>query len=95
MQSRFFEKVDAWRANPTTQPYPILVLLGDYIDRGRFGFDGVIRAALKLFLAAPDHVYILRGNHEYFLEFNGKVFSGVRPAESISALLDPVAQAAS
>ena len=63
-----------------------LVLLGDYIDRGHFSYQGVLRTILQLFLIAPDHVYVLRGNHEYYVELNGRVYGGVRPAEAIAAL---------
>jgi hypothetical protein len=41
---------------------------------------------MQLFLHAPEHVYVLRGNHEYYLEHNGKIYGGVRPAEAISTL---------
>ena len=86
MQSRFFEKVDAFRADPNTHPEPKLVLLGDYIDRGLFSLNGVLRAVLQLFITAPDHVYVLRGNHEYFVEYKGNVYGGVKPAEAVNTL---------
>ena len=86
MQSRFFEKVDAFRQNPNKYPEPKLVLLGDYIDRGLFSLNGVLRAVLQLFVTAPEHVYVLRGNHEYFVEYKGNVYGGVKPAEGIDAL---------
>jgi hypothetical protein len=31
---------------------------------------------------------MLRGNHEYYIEYKGKVYGGVRPAEAISTLSD-------
>jgi hypothetical protein len=34
----------------------------------------------------PEHVYMLRGNHEHFLTHSGRVYAGVRPAEAISTL---------
>ncbi|MGH7285358.1 MAG: metallophosphoesterase, partial [Polyangiaceae bacterium] len=86
MQSRFFEKVDAFRADQMKNPEPKLVLLGDYIDRGLFSLNGVLRAVLQLFVTAPEHVYVLRGNHEYFVEYKGNVYGGVKPAEGIDAL---------
>ena len=86
MQSHFFEKVDAYRANPTTQPYPILVLLGDYIDRGLFSLNGVLRLVMQLLVTAPDHVIVLRGNHEYYIEHAGNMYGGVKPAEAINTL---------
>lgn len=86
MQSGFMDKVKAYRADPKNNPDVRLVLLGDYIDRGRFGFNGVLRAVLKLFLTVPEHVYVLRGNHEYYIEYQGKVYGGVKPADTINSL---------
>jgi hypothetical protein len=86
LQSKFFERVDAWRKSPTTQPHPKLVLLGDYIDRGLFSLNGVLRTVLQLFATAPEHVYVLRGNHEYYIEFKGTMYGGVKPAEAINTL---------
>jgi hypothetical protein len=40
MQSRFFDKVAAFKADPLHHPDPKLVLLGDYIDRGMFQLPG-------------------------------------------------------
>jgi hypothetical protein len=87
VQSAFLERLEAFRAEPLTAPNPKLVLLGDYLDRGRYGFDGVLRLALRLMAAAPEHVYLLRGNHEDFFEDEAqqRVDSAVRPAESIEA----------
>ncbi|MCA9580782.1 MAG: serine/threonine protein phosphatase [Myxococcales bacterium] len=85
-QSRFFEKLIAYRQDPKQNPHPKIVLLGDYIDRGLFSLNGVLRTALQLFASAPDHVYILRGNHEYFIEHEGEVIGGVIPAEAINTL---------
>jgi hypothetical protein len=86
LQSKFFEKVDAYRQDPANQPYPLLVLLGDYIDRGRFSLNGVLRTVLQLFVTAPEHVIVLRGNHEYYVEVNGTMYGGVKPAEAINTL---------
>lgn len=85
LQSKFFERVDAYRRD-RTQPYPLLVLLGDYIDRGLFSLNGVLRTVLQLFVTAPEHVVILRGNHEYYVEVNGTMYGGVKPAEAINSL---------
>jgi hypothetical protein len=85
LQSKFFDRVEAYRKDPT-QPYPLLVLLGDYIDRGLFSLNGVLRTALQLFVTAPDHVVMLRGNHEYYVEVNGTMYGGVKPAEAINTL---------
>ncbi|WP_394837182.1 serine/threonine protein phosphatase [Pendulispora rubella] len=86
IQSRFFEKVTAFRQNPDAVPEPKLVFLGDYIDRGLFSLNGVLRTVLQLFATAPEHVVVLRGNHEYYVEYNGNVYGGVKPAESINTL---------
>ena len=86
MQSDFFAKVDAWKANPAL-PHPKLVLLGDYIDRGRFSYNGILRTVMQMFVAAPDHVFMLRGNHEYYIEYKGRIYGGVKPAEAINTLV--------
>jgi Calcineurin-like phosphoesterase len=86
MQSRFFERLSAFKADPEQNPEPKLVLLGDYIDRGIFSLNGVLRAALLLYLTAPEHVIVLRGNHEFFIEHNGTVYGGVKPSEAIDTL---------
>ncbi len=86
LQSRFFEKVEAFRKDPENEPDPKLVLLGDYIDRGMFSLNGVLRTVLQVLTTAPEHVYVLRGNHEYYLEYKGQIFGGVKPAEAINSL---------
>ena len=85
LQADFFAKLEAWRKDPAL-PEPKLVLLGDYIDRGRFSYNGVLRAVMQLFLAAPQHVFPLRGNHEYYIEYRGRIYGGVKPAEAINTL---------
>lgn len=87
MQANFFAKVEAYRLDPKNNPNPKLIFLGDYIDRGRFSYNGVLRTVMQLFLAAPEHVYVLRGNHEYYIEFRGRVYGGVKPAEAINSLI--------
>lgn len=86
LQSRFFERVEAYKKSPGTEPYPLLVLLGDYIDRGLFSLNGVLRTVLQLFVTVPEHVVVLRGNHEYYVEVNGTMYGGVKPAEAINSL---------
>jgi len=86
LQSDFFAKVQAFKDDPANQPDPKLVLLGDYIDRGQYSYNGVLRTVLQLFLTVPEHVYVLRGNHEHYLEYKGKIYGGVRPAEAIQTL---------
>lgn len=92
MQADFMEKVRRHRADPENNPNIRLVLLGDYIDRGQFSYNGILRTVLKLFTAAPEYVYVLRGNHEYYIEYEGKVYGGVRPAEAINTLQDHLPQ---
>lgn len=87
LQSNFFAKLEAFKLDPRNNPEPKLILLGDYIDRGRFSYNGVLRTAMQLFLAAPNHVYMLRGNHEYYVELRGRVYGAVRPAEAIQTLV--------
>ncbi|HEV7558391.1 MAG TPA: metallophosphoesterase family protein, partial [Kofleriaceae bacterium] len=60
---------------------------GDYIDRGMFSYNGVLRTVMQLFLAAPNHVFPLRGNHEYYIEYRGRIYGGVKPAEAINTLV--------
>ncbi len=86
LQADFFAKLEAWKLDPR-KPEPKLVLLGDYIDRGRFSYNGVLRTVMQLFLAAPEHVFPLRGNHEYYVEYNGRIYGGVKPAEAMNTLL--------
>jgi uncharacterized tellurite resistance protein B-like protein len=90
MQADFMEKVRRYRADPANNPEIKLILLGDYIDRGRFSYNGILRTVLKLFLTVPEHVYVLRGNHEYYIEYQGRVYGGVRPAEAINSLSNHV-----
>jgi hypothetical protein len=85
LQADFFAKLEAWKLDPAL-PEPKIVLLGDYIDRGRFSYNGVLRAVMQLYLAAPGHVFPLRGNHEYYIEYRGRIYGGVKPAEAINTL---------
>lgn len=43
-----------------------LVFLGDLIDRGRDA-PGVVADVVEVYLAAPDNVFCLRGNHEQMM----------------------------
>jgi hypothetical protein len=86
LQGDFLAKVQAYRADPEGQPFPALVLLGDYIDRGRFSYNGILRTVMQLFLTAPEHVFVLRGNHEYYVEIKGRILAPVRPSEAMDAL---------
>ncbi len=40
-----------------------MIFLGDYVDRGLYGVE-VIYLLLKLYLANPDRIILVRGNHE-------------------------------
>jgi calcineurin-like phosphoesterase family protein len=86
MQSRFFEKVQAFQNDPENNPDPKLVFLGDYIDRGLFSLNGVLRTVMQMVNTAPEHVFMLRGNPEYYIEHQGQVYGGVVPAEAINTL---------
>ncbi|MDX2092625.1 MAG: metallophosphoesterase family protein [Kofleriaceae bacterium] len=86
LQADFFAKLEAWKLDKS-KPEPKLILLGDYIDRGRFSYNGVLRAVMQLYLAAPEHVFPLRGNHEYYIEYRGRIYGGVKPAEAINTLI--------
>jgi len=88
LQADFFAKVQAHHDDPARNPAMKLVLLGDYIDRGRYSYNGVLRTVLQLFMTVPDSVYVLRGNHEYYVELNGRIYGGVKPAEAINSLQD-------
>jgi uncharacterized tellurite resistance protein B-like protein len=88
LQADFFAKVDAFKADPEGAPYPMVILLGDYIDRGKFSYNGTLRAVLELFLQYPGHVFPLRGNHEYYIEYEGTIYGGVLPAEAINVHRD-------
>lgn len=85
-QTDFFRKVAEYERKPETAVCPKLVLLGDYIDRGMFSYQGVLRSVLQLFAKAPEHVVLLRGNHEYYIEHQGKVYGAVRPSEAMDTL---------
>lgn len=85
-QTDFFAKVAAYDKDPQNAVVPKLVLLGDYIDRGIFSYQGVLRSVLQLFAKAPEHVVVLRGNHEYYIEHQGKVYGAVRPSEAMDNL---------
>jgi hypothetical protein len=87
MQSNFIERAWLHQWDPANHPDVKLVLLGDYIDRGRFSFDGVLRAALHLFVAMPDQVILLRGNHEWLRWWDhNRIASGVYPAEGLATI---------
>jgi hypothetical protein len=90
LQSNFIERAWAHQWDPQNNPAVKLVLLGDYIDRGRFSFDGVLRAVLHLFVSMPDAVIMLRGNHEWLRWTDGRITSGVYPAEALASLVGNV-----
>lgn len=86
LQSDFIERVRKHQHAPANHPDVKLVLLGDYIDRGRFSFEGVLRTALQLLVTFPDNVILLRGNHEYLVRLGDTVVSAVNPAEAVPTL---------
>ena len=85
-QTDFLAKVQAHVDDPENTPDTRLVLLGDYIDRGRFSYDGILRAVMQLYVTVPGSVYMLRGNHEYYVELEQRVLAPVRPAEGMMNL---------
>jgi hypothetical protein len=88
LQSGFIEKVERFQRDPVNNPDVKLVLLGDYIDRGKYGYEGVMRAALQLLVRFPDHVIVLRGNHELLMRMGPGIISMVNPAEATPALAE-------
>ncbi len=46
-----------------TEPQRHLIFLGDYTDRGKYGIE-VLYTLLRLKVANPDRVHLVRGNHE-------------------------------
>lgn len=86
LQVDFFAKVQAHHDDPKNNPKMLAVFLGDYIDRGRFSYNGILRTVMQLFLAVPDCVFPLRGNHEYYVEYQGQVLAPVQPSEAINSL---------
>ncbi|HEX2881997.1 MAG TPA: metallophosphoesterase family protein [Polyangiaceae bacterium] len=86
MQTDFLGKVQAHANDPENTPDTRLVLLGDYIDRGRFSYDGILRTVMRLFVTVPNAVHILRGNHEYYIEHQERILAPVRPAEGMMNL---------
>ena len=92
LQSDFIGRAERYQQDPVNNPDIKLVLLGDYLDRGRYGFEGVLRTALKLLVSFPNHVVLLRGNHEFLVRMDGRIVSGVNPAEAVPALTPLVSQ---
>jgi hypothetical protein len=48
----------------------------------------VLRTVMQMYMTAPEHVYMLRGNHEYYIEYRGRIYGGVKPAEAINSLVN-------
>lgn len=86
LQSDFIARAKRYQEDPVNNPDIKLVLLGDYLDRGRHSFEGVLRAALQLLASLPNHVILLRGNHEFLVRLEGRIVSGVNPAEAVPGI---------
>jgi len=86
LQVDFFSKAQAHADDPAKNPPIYLVFLGDYIDRGRFSLSGTLRTVMQLFVKLPERVFPLRGNHEYYVELDGKVLAPVRPCEAMDSI---------
>jgi hypothetical protein len=50
LQTNFVNRVWAHQWDPAHHPDVKLVLLGDYIDRGRFSYNGMLRTVMQLFV---------------------------------------------
>lgn len=61
-KNRYLDSKDAFKIS-NSKFY--LVFLGDYVDRGNYGTE-VIYTILRLKIANPDRVILIRGNHEDF-----------------------------
>jgi hypothetical protein len=83
LQSDFFGRVARHRDAPDQEPDVRLIFLGDFLDRGQFGLEGVVRTLVRLFVDFPEHVIPLVGNHEWLLERGGRFVSAVAPADSV------------
>jgi hypothetical protein len=86
MQADVFQKVQAFRDDPENNPGMYVVFLGDYIDRGRFSYSGILRIVMQLAMNMPGNVFMLRGNHEYYVELQGRVLAPVRPCEAMNSI---------
>jgi hypothetical protein len=86
LQADFLGKAQAHLDDPKRHHPIYLVCLGDYIDRGRFGLSGTLRTVMQLFLKLPELVFPLRGNHEYYVELDGRVLAPVRPCEAMDSI---------
>lgn len=83
-QTDFFGRVQRYRRDPAQHPDVRLILLGDYLDRGRWAFEGVVRLVLRLFVEYPEHVVPLVGNHEWLIEKGPSILSSVAPADALT-----------
>ena len=86
LQADFFTKAQAHLDDPANHSPIYVVFLGDYIDRGRFSFSGTLRMAMQLLCKMPNNVFMLRGNHEFYLDVDGKVMAPVRPCEAMDSI---------
>jgi hypothetical protein len=82
-QTDFFGRVARFRRDPAAHPDVKLILLGDYLDRGLWSFEGVLRLVLTLFVEFPEHVIPLVGNHEWLVEQGPAIRSSVMPADAV------------
>lgn len=74
-----------------------MVFLGDYTDRGNYGSE-VLYTIMRLKIANPDQVFLVRGNHEdtnltmqygFYNEFERKFKQAIDGTSGLSEKLDP------
>lgn len=82
-QSDFFGRVARHRRDPAQHPDVKLILLGDYLDRGFWAWEGVVRLVVRLLVEYPEHVIPLVGNHEWLVEQGQAIRSSVSPADAV------------
>lgn len=82
-QSDFLGRVARHRRDPASHPDVKLIFLGDYLDRGLWAWEGVVRLVFRLFVEYPEHVIPLVGNHEWLVQQGQDIKSSVMPADAV------------